>query len=65
MPQIGQLPGSLRTISGCIGQVHRVPAGAAGADGAGGVAGGGDDGDGRYAAGFARKCSRQPGLQKK
>ena len=22
MPQIGQLPGPLRTISGCIGQVH-------------------------------------------
>ena len=26
MPQIGQLPGSPRTISGCIGQVQRVPA---------------------------------------
>lgn len=25
IPQIGQLPGSSRTISGCIGQVHRVP----------------------------------------
>ena len=24
MPQIGQLPGSSRTISGCIGQVHSV-----------------------------------------
>ena len=24
MPQIGQLPGSPRTISGCIGQVHSV-----------------------------------------
>ena len=24
MPQIGQLPGSERTISGCIGHVHRV-----------------------------------------
>jgi hypothetical protein len=22
MPQIGQLPGSLRRISGCMGQVH-------------------------------------------
>ena len=28
MPQIGQAPGSSRTISGCIGQVHCVPAGA-------------------------------------
>jgi hypothetical protein len=26
MPQIGQLPGALRTISGCIGHVHSVPA---------------------------------------
>jgi hypothetical protein len=25
MPQIGQLPGSSRTISGCIGQVYCVP----------------------------------------
>jgi len=25
MPQIGQLPGSSRTISGCIGQLHCVP----------------------------------------
>src|SRR5687767_7156289 len=24
MPQIGQLPGASRTISGCIGQVHSV-----------------------------------------
>jgi hypothetical protein len=24
MPQMGQLPGSLRTISGCIGQTHSV-----------------------------------------
>ena len=24
MPQIGQTPGSSRTISGCIGQVHSV-----------------------------------------
>ena len=31
MPQIGQLPGASRTISGCIGQVHSVlVAGAAG-----------------------------------
>ena len=29
MPQIGQLPGASRTISGCIGQVHSVPFGAA------------------------------------
>ena len=25
MPQIGQLPGLSRTISGCIGQVYRTP----------------------------------------
>ncbi len=24
IPQIGQLPGPLRTICGCIGQVHRT-----------------------------------------
>ena len=28
MPHLGQLPGSSRTISGCIGQVHFVAAGA-------------------------------------
>jgi hypothetical protein len=34
MPQIGQLPGSLRTICGCIGQVHKTsPAGTAGQGG--------------------------------
>ena len=34
MPQIGQLPGASRTISGCIGQVHSVlVAGAAGTGG--------------------------------
>jgi hypothetical protein len=33
MPQIGQLPGWSRTISGCIGQVHDVPGGATGAAG--------------------------------
>ena len=27
MPQIGQDPGWLRTISGCMGQVYCVPAG--------------------------------------
>ena len=31
MPQIGQLPGPTWRISGCIGQVKIVPAGAAGA----------------------------------
>jgi hypothetical protein len=25
MPQIGQAPGALRRICGCIGQVHTVP----------------------------------------
>src|ERR1019366_103434 len=34
MPQIGQLPGSARTISGCIGQVYsRLVAGSAGDSG--------------------------------
>jgi hypothetical protein len=34
MPQIGQLPGALRTISGCIGHTHSVRvAGSAGATG--------------------------------
>ena len=28
MPQIGQLPGSSRTICGCIGQVHFAREGA-------------------------------------
>ena len=37
MPQIGQHPGAARTTSGCIGQVHSVPAAAAG----GGAGGGG------------------------
>ena len=30
MPQIGHEPGPLRTISGCIGHVYSVPAGAGG-----------------------------------
>ena len=34
MPQIGQVPGSLRTICGCIGQTHSVRV-----SGAGGAAG--------------------------
>jgi hypothetical protein len=33
MPQIGQLPGSLRTICGCMGQVYSTAAGAAGSSG--------------------------------
>ncbi len=31
MPQIGQLPGPTCSISGCIGQVNMVPAGASSA----------------------------------
>ncbi len=30
MPQVGQVPGASRTISGCIGQVHSVFTGGAG-----------------------------------
>ena len=72
MPQIGHAPGPSRTISGCIGQVYRVPAGAVavGADtanvgfrttrpscpAAGAVA--------VYRAGSALNRSRQPRLQK-
>ncbi len=33
IPQMGQVPGSLRTISGCIGQVQTAPVEAAGAAG--------------------------------
>src|SRR5574340_1607103 len=33
MPQIGQLPGSLRTTSGCIGQVYSTAPGADGDSG--------------------------------
>ena len=35
MPQIGQLPGALRTICGCIGQVHGPPSAVGGASPAG------------------------------
>jgi hypothetical protein len=35
MPQIGQEPGSVRTICGCIGQVHKPPSAAGGATAAG------------------------------
>ena len=39
MPQIGQLPGASRTISGCIGQVYSTFAPPAFAGGVGTVAG--------------------------
>ena len=41
MPQIGQLPGSLRTICGCIGQVHRTSPALAVAAAPGALAGAG------------------------
>ncbi len=54
MPQIGQLPGASRTISGCIGQVQRRPGSTfTGVCGA------------RNAAGSARKRSRQRRPQKR
>jgi len=61
MPQIGHAPGALRTISGCIGQVHWPPAGAG--TGTGGVAAAGADGA-RNRAGSAANRSRQCRLQK-
>ena len=59
MPQMGQLPGASRTISGCIGQVQVC------------LAGGGAGGSGRppggegatKAPGFATKRSRQRAQQ--
>src|SRR5690349_18839532 len=59
IPQIGQMPGSDRTISGSIGQMYSTPAalglGAAGAAGAGAGAGFGP----RYFSGSALNFSRQ------
>jgi hypothetical protein len=54
MPQIGQLPGASRTISGCIGQVYREPVGGCSAAAAA---------DFRYRAGSARNFARQPAEQ--
>jgi hypothetical protein len=56
MPQIGQLPGSLRTICGCIGQVQRTSPAAVGARPCGDAA--------TYRAGSAVNFSRQRALQK-
>ena len=54
MPQIGQEPGPSRTISGCIGQVYFVPAGA-------GFSAGRSP---RYFAGSASNFPLQPAEQK-
>ena len=57
MPQIGQLPGPSRTISGCIGQVHSAPCGAA--------VGGGIGSSPTKRSGSATNRSRQRAPQKK
>ena len=61
MPQIGQVPGPSWTISGSIGQVYLVPAGAEAAAAASALA---RSAASRKRAGSAMKRSRQRGLQK-
>src|SRR2546421_8649457 len=56
MPQMGQLPGRSRRISGCIGQVYIAPAGSWDGEGGFGF---------RYCSGFAANRSLHPLLQKK
>ena len=54
MPQIGQVPGRWRRISGCIGQVQMTPSAGAGSAAFGA----------RYFDGSAANFSRQPAQQK-
>jgi len=63
MPQIGQLPGPSRMISGCIGQVQLIAAGAGAGIGPAGCATGAAEPE-RNLVGSAANRSRQDVAQK-